>query len=239
MLGRCSSLYSPDLLFLPMYQHIMLYFRPYRTTKCTPCTPRTLINNPNIFFFSAPSTTAHELIYSYSFHLLDLLVVADSHLLSPPADIFFCIRSWTPPTPPRQSFCPVNKRWPLCSHCLWNKVRKKWLCCLYSTMLILNGLSKVPVHFAFVSVVAPGWMWNIELCIRTEAHRPQDHHCCCCCFESWDPSRRPHLIAWLETPAVTSLIGAQPQVLPSNSNTFLLCFSAYWLVRDENKLDLK
>lgn len=144
-----------------------------------------------------------------------------------------------PPPPPRQSFCPVNKRWPLCSHCLWNKVRKKWLCCLYSTMLILNGLSKVPVHFAFVSVVAPGWMWNIELCIRTEAHRPQDHHCCCCCFESWDPSRRPHLIAWLETPAVTSLIGAQPQVLPSNSNTFLLCFSAYWLVRDENKLDLK
>lgn len=174
MLGRCSSLYSPDLLFLPMYQHIMLYFRPYRTTKCTPCTPRTLINNPNIFFFSAPSTTAHELIYSYSFHLLDLLVLADSHLLPPPADIFFCIRSWTPP-PPRQSFCPVNKRWRLCSHCLWNKVRKKWLCCLYSTMLILNGLSKVPVHFC-VCERCSSWpnveYWVVHQNWSTQATRP-------------------------------------------------------------------
>ena len=42
---------SPLDSFLPMYQYIMLYFRSYRMTKCTPRTPRTLINNPNIFFF--------------------------------------------------------------------------------------------------------------------------------------------------------------------------------------------
>ena len=35
-------------------------------------------------------------------------------------------------------------------------------------MLILNGLSEVPVH-RVTRVAAPGRMWNIELYIRTEA----------------------------------------------------------------------
>lgn len=155
MLGRCSSLYSPDLLFLPMYQHIMLYFRPYRTTKCTPCAPRTLINNPNIFFFCSK----HNCPWAHLFIQFSPPWLTCFGRFSPSVSscrYLLLHQVMDPPTPPRQSFCPVNKRWPLCSHCLWNKVRKKWLCCLYSTMLILNGLSKVPVHFAFVSVVAPG-----------------------------------------------------------------------------------